>query len=295
MTTTRRSLRLAAHSAVALSLAVLTIGIAPVHAASAIQIDARVLVGGRYEVGGWAAVTVSLVNEGTPTAGHLTAETDAGIVRRYVEMPAGARKSVTLYVRPGGFQREIAVRYVEPNGTVEAIAQVRVLDVSTRQVAIVGDAEGTLRPQFAGQPGTDAPDPIALAAADVPERPEPLTGIDVIVWAGDSGSLGDAQRRSIERWVGDGGQLVVTAGADWQARTSGLAHRCRWRRSRLSTGSTTHHWRPGREPTSHWSPARSPPGRCATAPVRCWCPPTERRWRPGTPLAPGASSCSAAI
>lgn len=224
MTTTRRSLRHAVRAALALAFAAMTIGVAPAQAASAIQVDARVLVGGRYEVGGWAAVSVTLVNEGTPTEGHLTAETDAGTVRRYVEMPAGARKTVTLYVRPGGFQGEIVVRYVEPNGTVQVAADVRVLDVSTRQVAIVGDPNGALRPQFSGQPGAEVPEPIPLAAADIPERPEPLAGIDVIVWAADSGSLDDAQRRSIERWIGDGGQLVVIGGADWQARTAGLEH-----------------------------------------------------------------------
>ncbi|MGZ8562453.1 MAG: DUF7408 domain-containing protein [Candidatus Limnocylindria bacterium] len=224
MTTTRLPVLRAAFAVVLVALVVAGIGVAPVRAASSVHIDARVLLGGRYEVGGWAAVAVTLVNESSPTDGYLTAETDAGIVRRYVEMPAGAHKVVTVYVRPGGFQRQLTVRYEEPNGVVETTAEVRVLEVSGRQVAVVGDADGMLRPQLAGEPTQGAPDPLSLTIADLPERPEPLGGLSAVVWAGDAGALTEGQRRSLERWVADGGQLVVMGGADWQARTAGIEH-----------------------------------------------------------------------
>lgn len=224
MTTTRLPILRAALAALLVALVVAGLGGEPVRAASSVGVDARVLLGGRYEAGGWAAVSVTLVNESSPTEGYLTAETDAGIVRRYVEMPAGARKVVTLYVRPGGFQSRLTVRYEEPNGTVETTADVRVLETSGRQIAVVGDADGMLRPQLAGGPTQGAPDPLSLTIADLPERPEPLDGLSVIVWAGDAGALTEGQRRSLERWVADGGQLVVAGGADWQARTGGIEH-----------------------------------------------------------------------
>ena len=224
MTTIRPLALRAALAAVLVALLAAGIGIAPVRAASGVAIDARVLLGGRYEPGGWAAVSVTLVNESSPTDGYLTAETDTGIVRRYVEMPAGARKVVTLYVRPGGFQRQLTVRYEEPNGVAETNAEVRVLDVSGQQVAVVGDTAGALRPQLAGGPTQGSPDPISLTVADLPERPEPMGGLAVVVWAGDAGALNEGQRRSLERWVADGGQLVVVGGADWQARTAGIEH-----------------------------------------------------------------------
>ena len=224
MTTIRPPILRAALAAALVALVAASLGIGPVRAASAVAIDARVLLGGRYEAGGWAAVAVTLVNESSPTDGYLIAESDAGTVRRYVEMPAGARKVVTLYVRPGGFQRELTVRYEEPNGTVDTTAEVRVLDVSGRQVAVVGDADGMLRPQLAGGPTQGAPDPLSLRIADLPERPEPLAGLSTVIWAGDAGALTEAQRRSLERWVADGGQLVVVGGADWQARTAGIEH-----------------------------------------------------------------------
>lgn len=195
---------------------------APVAGASAVQLEARALVGGRYAVNGWLAVSVTLVNPGEPTEGHLLVTTDAGTVRRFVEMPAGARKAVTLYVQPEPFQRRIEVRYDEPNGTAATAADIRVLEASSRQVAIVGDGAGTLRPQLATGVDGSLPEPIALDPADIPERPEPLSGIDAIVWAGDSASLTEGQRRSLERWVAEGGQLVVIGGPDWQTRTGGF-------------------------------------------------------------------------
>jgi len=195
----------------------------PVSAASSVQIEARALMGGRYEVGGWMAVAVTLVNDGEPTDGNLTAATQAGAVSRFVEMPAGARKVVMLYLQPEAFQRTITVEYQEPNGTVRDEIEVRVLEQSNNQRAIVGDGGGTLRPQLLGAEEITGPEPITLAPADIPERPEPLGGLSAMVWAGNSASLTEAQRRSLERWVAEGGQLVILGGPDWQARTSAFA------------------------------------------------------------------------
>jgi hypothetical protein len=196
----------------------------PARAASAVDIEARALVGGRYEVGGWLALSVSLVNEGEPTSGHVVAGTSLGSVQRFVEMPAGARKVVMLYVQPEAFQREVTVSYDEPNGRVDARVEVRVLEQSNDQVVVVGDGTGALRPQLIGDGGEfSGPEPIALGPSDIPERPEPLGGLSAIVWAGDSTTLTEAQRRALERWIGDGGQLIVLGGGDWQSRTAAFA------------------------------------------------------------------------
>ena len=192
----------------------------PARAASVVEMEARALVGGRYQIGGWLAVAVTLVNDGTPTEGWLAADTDAGSVRRFVEMPAGSRKAVTLYVQPGGFQREIEVRYEEPNGTVSDVVAVSVFQQVGDQVAIVGDGAGALRPQISRGGVAESTEPIVIGAADIPDRPEPMSGLSFVVWAADSGTLSEAQRRALERWIADGGQLIVVGGADWQARTA---------------------------------------------------------------------------
>ena len=207
----------------ALLVAALLLPAVPVSAASSIQIEARGLVGGRYEVGGWMAISVTLVNEGEPTSGTLAAATEAGSVQRFVEMPAGARKVVMLYLQPEAFQRQVTVQYQEPNGTVEAVVETRVLEHASSQFAIVGDGAGTLRPQLSSGDQIGLPAPLSLTVADLPERSEPLEGLSAIVWADDSSTLNEAQRRSIERWVANGGQLVIVGGPDWQARTAAFA------------------------------------------------------------------------
>ena len=207
----------------ALLLVALLLPAIPVRAASSIQIEARGLLGGRYAVGGWMGIAVTLVNDGEPTQGTLAATTESGSVQRFVEMPAGARKEVTLYLQPEAFQRQVTIQFQEPNGTVKAIVETRVLEQASSQFAIVGDGPGTLRPQLSTGDGIGVPAPLSLTLADLPERSEPLEGLSAIVWADDSSGLTEAQRRSIERWVANGGQLVIVGGADWQARTAGFA------------------------------------------------------------------------
>jgi hypothetical protein len=192
-------------------------------AADPVTIQVHSLVGGRFEAGGWAAVAVSLANDNAPTSGYVAAESEDGSVRRLVELPAGSRKEVTIYLRPAAFARTVEVRFesVEGSRLAVASAEVRVLERTAMHVAIVGDGGGNLRPQLVAR-GASQPEPIPLAPADLPERPEPLLGIETIVWADDSASLTELQRRTLERWIGAGGQLMVLGGPDWQARTAGF-------------------------------------------------------------------------
>jgi hypothetical protein len=193
-------------------------------AAEAIAIQARALVGGRFEAGGWAALAVNLANDGPPITGYLAADSEDGTVRHLVELPAGSRKQVAFYVRPASFARTVAVRFEASDGAQLATTEVevRVLERTTGHVALVGDGGGNLRPQLiARSPGL--PDPIPMAAADLPDRPEPLRGIETLIWAAESTGLTEAQRRSLERWVAAGGQLVVLGGPDWQARAAAFA------------------------------------------------------------------------
>lgn len=215
-----RTLRVAALTAMVITALTATLGAAPVRAGSSVEMQLRPLLGGRYEVGGWAAIAVTLVNDGEPTEGNLTAETDGGTVLRFVEMPAGSRKVVMLYVQPEAFQRRVTVRYQEPNGTLEAEAEVRAFEQAGTQIAIVGDGTGVLGAHVNAAIDESGSQPISIAPGDIPERPEPLDGISSLVWAADSSSLTESQRLSITSWVARGGQLIVVGGADWQARTA---------------------------------------------------------------------------
>ena len=189
--------------------------------ADPVQLQARALVAGRFEDGGWLGIAISLTNDAQPVNGFVVAEGIDGPVRRAVELPAGARKQVTLYLRPSAFLRTVEIRFENASGQQLAFASadVKVLERSATTVALFGDPQGNLRAQVTRR-GDGLAQPIGLTAADLPERPEPLAGIEAIVWAGDSTTLTEAQRRSLERWVAAGGDLVLLGGPDWQSRTS---------------------------------------------------------------------------
>jgi hypothetical protein len=222
---TQRPVRLArlATAALLAGLALPAIA-APAGAADSITLEARALVGGRFESNGWIALAATLSNGGSPVTGYLATDGEDGTVRRFVELPAGAHKVVTIYVRPAAFVRTIAVRFESVEGAplASASADAHVLERTGGTVAIVGDGGGNLRPQLIAR-GGGFPEPIPLAPGDLPERPEPMRGIETIVWAADSSSLTEAQQRSLERWVAAGGQLVVLGGPDWQARSAAFA------------------------------------------------------------------------
>jgi hypothetical protein len=192
-------------------------------AADPITLQARALVGGRFEAGGWAALEVSLANDGAPVTGYLAADSEDGTVRRLVELPAGSRKEVDFYVRPPSFAGTITVRFESSDGArlASADATVRVLERATGHVGIVGDGGGSLRPQLIAR-AAGQPEPIPMTAGDIPDRPEPLRGVETIIWAADSSGLRETQRRSLERWIAAGGQLIVLGGPDWQARAAGF-------------------------------------------------------------------------
>ncbi len=207
-------------SAIASALLLMLVAAGATAAASPVSLEVRPLLGGRFETGGWLALSVRLTNDGPPVSGNLLAGTSDGTARRPVELPAGARKQVTLYVRPQAFQRKIEVRF-EQDSTVlaKAQAELQVLDTSSAaHVVIVGDGSGSLRAQLVSR-GAGLPEPISVLPTDLPERAEPLAGMEVIVWAADSTALDPAQIRSLERWVAAGGQLIVLGGPDWQARS----------------------------------------------------------------------------
>jgi hypothetical protein len=95
---------------------------APVGAADAITLEARALVGGRFETNGWIAIAATLSNGGSPVTGYLAADGEDGTVRRFVELPAGAHKIVSLYLRPAPFVRAIALRFESAEGRSLATA-----------------------------------------------------------------------------------------------------------------------------------------------------------------------------
>jgi hypothetical protein len=220
--TPSRAVRAASTAIVAIVFVLLVAPMAS--AAGPVSIEARGLLGGRFSAGGWLGLAITLANDGAPVTGYVAADTTDGVARRLVELPAGARKQVMLFVQPEPFQRSVEVRFeVDDEELAAADVAVDALDSGLTHVVIISDGGGSLRPQILARGQAGTPEPIDLAASDLPERAEPLRGIKAIVWAADSTVLSDGQHLSLERWVASGGHLVVIGGPDWQARTAAFA------------------------------------------------------------------------
>ena len=204
-----------------LAAQLLALSAVPALAAGDVTMSVRALLGGQYQSGSWVALAVSLANDGAPVDGVVSVDTDETIVRRPVDLPGGARKEVVVYVRPDAFQRRVEVRFDAPGTqTLREEVEIRAREDGASTTAILGDGGGAIRAQLVAR-GPEQ-EPLSLTVADLPPRPEPLRGVDTLVWAADSGDLTAEQRRSLERWVAAGGQLVVIGGPDFQARTAGL-------------------------------------------------------------------------
>ena len=115
---THRPSRLARLAAAALLAGLLLpAAAAPAGAADAITLEARTLVGGRFEANGWIALAATLSNSGSPVTGYLATDGLDGTVRRLVELPAGAHKVVSLYVRPASFVHNWRLAHMQRPGS----------------------------------------------------------------------------------------------------------------------------------------------------------------------------------
>ena len=193
---------------------------APVHAASPITMSARGLLGGRFEAGEWAAVAVSLANDGPPVSGRLVADSASGQVARAVELPAGARKEVVLYLRPAAFVRQLEVAFESDAGRLTATVELRALDTSGATVAIVGDTAGALRAQLAARD-------VGRSARAVRRAGRRPAGAARAAARGRGHRLGRRQQRPHRRAAPDARALGGDGRPAPRRRRSGLAGSCR--------------------------------------------------------------------
>jgi hypothetical protein len=211
---------------------------------------------GHFKYGEWLPLSVSLANDGPAVYAEVRADsTSAGDQTTYVapvELPAGARKRLTLYVRPASFAKAMRVRLVEvsPPGSRRpsgAGKEGRLLDTQTVDLTVERNTNylvGVLasRPQaftilggltlnpapeeqaFKGPPQYSRPvKTIPISLADLPDRSEGLRALDALVLSGvDTSELSPEQGRALQNWVEQGGRLVLGGGAAAARTQAGL-------------------------------------------------------------------------
>ena len=195
---------------------------------------------GLIREGAWSPLHVQLANGGegfslTLAADEMGADYSTRSYERQVEMPEGARKDATLYIRPGRSSgtRALHVRGdAERSGTIEY--PVRKLGPDDVGIAVIGEehlgitairdtwryavpAAGP-RPHASGQRGVKLG---LVPEVAMPDRALGYSAVDWVVWPeADPTAVSGEALDSLLGWVATGGHLFVTV-TDGYAKVQG--------------------------------------------------------------------------
>jgi len=199
---------------------------------SAVTLTVRPGFDGSFRENDWTPVAIQVSNDGAAIEGHLVVrpETSPDAVSSTfstpVSLPAGARKSLFLYIGLSSFATEFRVDLMDSSGGLVTSTTAIVHALQPRdQLAVVfsQSASGTL--DMTGvHDGAFVASQANWQVDDLPDRAAALTSVNRMVFSDiDSGALSSAQRAAIADWVAGGGHLIVTGGTSWQSTAVGLA------------------------------------------------------------------------
>lgn len=193
-------------------------------APAAVTISARPAFGGIYKPGSWFPVAITVENSGPDRAGQvrLAAPGSSIAYGAAIDLPQGARKTITVYARVDNPTRLLDASLVVGDATL-ATTVVR-LDPQALAKQLVGVVaqQPVLLPLPAGA-GLARLSTVAVEVADLPEEALGLQGFSAL--ALDSAvvsTLNDAQRSALLHWVASGGQLLIGGGPQAPAGLAAL-------------------------------------------------------------------------
>lgn len=185
--------------------------------------------GGFFKYGEWLPLYVTLENSGADMQAQLRVRVTGTVTNTYaaqVELPAGARKLVPLYVLPNNFSRVLDVQLF--NGEQLVTSQqvsVRPQMNLTYLVGIISPQRGALA-LLSGLaiPGIDRPKVLVdLPLEQLPERWEGLASFDLLILNDtDTSRLTSDQAAALQNWVEKGGRLVLGGGTGAAVTLSGI-------------------------------------------------------------------------
>jgi len=215
----------------AILLCVLTLSVG--HPAAAqepgITWSAEPLLGGAFKYGEWLPVRVTLANDGADRRVELrttiaSGEGEATYIRP-VELPHGARKQVTLYVRPNSFSRYLTLQLFDGEQELgKKTVEVQPLSAWTLFVGVVAERAVPLPDVAAALEGPRREvKHVRFAVQALPDRAEGLRSLDALVLNDvDTSRLTPAQQRALAGWVQLGGRLIIGGGTGAAQTLAGL-------------------------------------------------------------------------
>jgi hypothetical protein len=203
----------------------------PPSSVNSVAIQTFPAFGGNFKYGEWLLLWVELENNGPDVQGLIQVRVTGGggtmSFRVPVELPAGSRKRVPIYVLPNNFTRQLEVQVLS-GGQLLASEKTPVIPSPSLNyfAGIIAPERGAL--SLIGSvdlPGQERPKLLAdVSLSDLPERYEGLRSFDLLILNDvDTSELSPEQVSALETWVLQGGRLVVGGGAGAQKTLSGLS------------------------------------------------------------------------
>lgn len=195
-----------------------------------VRMDAEAAFDGYFKYGEWLPIWVELENNGPDRVAELRApvSTAAGlqIFTVPVELPAGARKRLPIYILPNNFSRQIEVSLVSGDERLASSkVQLNPQPTLTYLAGILSPRRGALSLiETIDLPGIKRP--ISLVDVSLDELPETYEGIrsfDLLVLNDmNTTGLSAGQIEALGTWVSQGGRLALGGGAGAERTLSGL-------------------------------------------------------------------------
>jgi len=195
-----------------------------------LSMSARAAFDGYFKYGEWLPVWVELENNGPDLEAEIQIAVRGSsgevIYAAPVDLPTVSRKRVSIYVLPNNFSRELKVRLVsEEKELISQTLPVRAQPNITYLAGLLGSdtsALGTLK--TVELPGQRRPmEVVEVNLEDLPERMEGLRSFDLLVINDiDTTGLSSAQASALEKWVRQGGRLVIGGGPGARVSIAGL-------------------------------------------------------------------------
>lgn len=190
-----------------------------------VSLQASALYDGTSKYGEWLPLVVELENSGADVRGRVQVRLSDSEQQGYaqpVELPRGARKQITLYVVPNNFSRRIEVVFVR-DGSLQPLVTTEVTVRPVPNIRFVAAAitaggdglEALAGINFRGERQSDQAVLVPLTLATLPERPEALRTLDMLILSGvDTSTLTPRQQAALEQYVALGGTLVLGGGPE---------------------------------------------------------------------------------
>ncbi len=186
-----------------------------------------------YKSAYWLPVQVTVANSGPTVEGYVEIRIEQGgaqqeaVFRSPVSLATQSNKRVTLYIKLPTIKSNLEVQLRQNDGTLVASATSGNLSRLSPDHLLYGvvspDAgEFAFLERVSG--GRADASVALLTLDDLPETAVAWNTLDILIFNDtDTSQLTSSQRTALEVWLNNGGQLIVTGGANWQKTVTALA------------------------------------------------------------------------